>query len=88
MSDEYFVIVNLLAGRGRCRRLWPQIEALLKKKKLRFRAVLTEAPGAATEIARKASRDFSVVVAVGGDGTIHEVAGGLIGTQTKLGIIP
>lgn len=88
MNDEYFVIVNLLAGRGRCRRLWPQIEALLKKNKLSFRAALTEAPGTATEIARRASRDFSIVVAVGGDGTIHEVAGGLIGTKTKLGIIP
>lgn len=88
MSDEYFVIVNLLAGRGRCRRLWPRIEARLKQKQMRFHAVLTEAPGTATEIARRASRDFSIIVAVGGDGTIHEVAGGLIGTKTKLGIIP
>ncbi len=88
MSEEYCVIVNLLAGRGRCRHLWPQIEALLKKTGLRFHAVLTEAPGTATEIAVRASRDFPVVVAVGGDGTIHEVAGGLIGTKTQMGIIP
>lgn len=88
MSEEYFVIVNLLAGRGRCRQLWPQIEALFKKTGLRFRAVLTEAPGTATAIAARASRDFPVVVAVGGDGTIHEVAAGVIGSQAQLGIIP
>lgn len=40
------------------------------------------------EIARRAAKDFSTVVAVGGDGTIHEVATGLMGTNAKLGIIP
>ncbi len=88
MSDECFVIVNLLAGRGRCRRLWPSIERALRSSRLPFRHVFTEAPGAAIEIARRAARDFSVVVAVGGDGTIHEVATGLMGTKAKLGIIP
>ncbi|MFN4218683.1 MAG: diacylglycerol/lipid kinase family protein [Candidatus Bipolaricaulia bacterium] len=88
MSDECFVIVNLLAGRGRCRRLWPTIEDALRRSQLSFRYVFTEAPGAAIEIARRAAQDFSTVVAVGGDGTIHEVATGLMGTTTKLGIIP
>ncbi|MCX8102890.1 MAG: diacylglycerol kinase family lipid kinase [Candidatus Bipolaricaulota bacterium] len=88
MTDECFVIVNLLAGRGRCRRLWPSIERALKSSRLPFRHVFTEAPGAAIEVARRAAEDFSVVVAVGGDGTIHEVATGLMGTEAKLGIIP
>lgn len=88
MSDECFIIVNLLAGRGRCRRLWPAIEHALRRSKLSFRYVFTEAPGAAIAIAQRAARDFPTVVAVGGDGTIHEVATGLMGTQAKLGIIP
>jgi diacylglycerol kinase (ATP) len=88
MTDECFVIVNLLAGRGRCRRLWPSIERALKRSRIAFRHVFTEAPGAAIEIARRAAKDFSVVVAVGGDGTIHEVATGLMGSSAKLGIIP
>ncbi|MCL6642325.1 MAG: diacylglycerol kinase family lipid kinase [Candidatus Bipolaricaulota bacterium] len=86
MTDECFVIVNLLAGRGRCRRLWPSIERALSR--LPFRHVFTQATGAATEIARRAAKDFSTIVAVGGDGTIHEVAAGLMGSQAKLGIIP
>jgi diacylglycerol kinase (ATP) len=88
MTDECFVIVNLLAGRGRCRRLWPSIERALRSSQLPFRHVFTQAPGAAIEIARRAAEDFSVVVAVGGDGTIHEVATGLMGSSAKLGIIP
>ncbi|MGB0840571.1 MAG: diacylglycerol/lipid kinase family protein, partial [Chitinophagales bacterium] len=32
--------------------------------------------------------DFDAVVAVGGDGTINEIANQLVGTKTKLGIIP
>lgn len=40
-------------------------------------------------IARQAAADGAeLVIAVGGDGTIHSVANGLIGTQSILGIIP
>ncbi len=88
MPDECFVIVNLIAGRGRCRRLWPAIEHALKNSKLSFRHEFTEAPGAATEVARRVAQDFATVIAVGGDGTIHEVAAGLMGTEAKLGVIP
>ena len=49
----------------------------------------TNHPGHATELALKASADgFDMVVAVGGDGTVNEVAQGLIGTNTPMGIIP
>jgi diacylglycerol kinase (ATP) len=37
---------------------------------------------------RAASEGADVVVVAGGDGTLHAVASGLIGSQTKLGIIP
>lgn len=88
MTDECFVVVNLIAGRGRCRRLWPAIEHTLKNSRLSFRHEFTEAPGAATELARRVAQDFSTVIAVGGDGTIHEVAAGLMHTRATLGIIP
>ena len=51
--------------------------------------VFTEYAGHATELARQYARmGFDAVVAVGGDGTVNEVACGLRDTKTALGIIP
>src|SRR6201987_2216320 len=52
-------------------------------------AVDTEAPGHAVEICREAAHEgYDVVVAFGGDGTINEVANGLLGSSTPLGCPP
>ena len=50
---------------------------------------LTERPGHAGELAREAvAAGHRLVVAVGGDGTVNEVASALTGTETVLGIVP
>lgn len=54
--------------------------------KLGYDTVCTEYPGHAEELSRNTSHQ--TVVAVGGDGTVNEVARGLIGTGKTLGIIP
>lgn len=41
-----------------------------------------------TERARQAAGQLDVVFAVGGDGTVGQVASGLVGSQTALGILP
>ncbi len=48
---------------------------------------VTDAPGDAARIARELPKD-EVVVAVGGDGTVHEVASACVGTGRVMGIIP
>lgn len=53
------------------------------------RVEFTKAPGHATDLAREASeRGDYAVLACGGDGTVNEVATGLIDSTTILGIIP
>jgi len=54
-----------------------------------FQIEFTRYQGHADELSRNAvASGFDVVVAVGGDGTINEVARNLVGTPTVLGIIP
>jgi YegS/Rv2252/BmrU family lipid kinase len=61
----------------------------LRKEGLIGRPHFTEAPGDATRIAKRlAGERVRRLVVAGGDGTINEVANGLIGTETALGILP
>jgi len=83
-------ILNPIAGAGRAPQTMETLEALLKEEKQSYRVFRTEHPGHATELAAKLSGDAEVrdVVSVGGDGTAFEVAGGLVGTEKPMGIIP
>jgi diacylglycerol kinase (ATP) len=72
------VIVNPAAGAGRTGRDWPRIKDFFKGRGLRFDHDITEAPGHAIELAQIAVENgYELVVSVGGDGTIHEIANGL-----------
>ena len=72
------VIANPRAGGGKVGRHLPQIERILTGAQLSYRIVPTTHPGHATEIARDAlARGERYLVAVGGDGTIHEVVNGM-----------
>src|SRR5688572_3965183 len=54
-----------------------------------YEIAYTEFAGHATELARQgAKKGFRVVAAVGGDGTVNEIARGLLGTNAALAIIP
>ncbi len=62
---------------------------LLVSKLPNAQLIFTEYPGHATEIAQKAVKEgMEKVIAVGGDGTVNEVARGLMGSETALGIVP
>lgn len=80
MSARHFVIVNPAAGRGRARRAWERVvRPLLQHDGLSFTEVLEERPGQAIPLAEQAAREgYDVIVAVGGDGTVHEVLNGIL----------
>jgi len=86
------VIVNPVAGAFSTRRKWPSIRRLLRHVGLSFDYQYTEGIGHAIELAKAAAGEgYRYVVAVGGDGTVNEVANGLLHAagqdDTALGVI-
>jgi YegS/Rv2252/BmrU family lipid kinase len=83
-------ILNPKSGHNR-RRPWlaGKIDKFMLKHKLNADLRLTEAPAHATSLAREAiALGADRVVAVGGDGTLNEVARALVHTGTTLGLVP
>ncbi|MFA5629315.1 MAG: diacylglycerol kinase family protein [Dehalococcoidales bacterium] len=86
------VIVNPVAGAKTTYRKWPLINELLQSGGIPFEYQYTEGIGHAIELAREATANgYSFVVAVGGDGTINEVANGILqsgdSSNATIGII-
>jgi diacylglycerol kinase (ATP) len=79
-SMRTLVIVNQRSGGGRAGRGLEHVRALLERRLGSVELLSTERPGHAIELARAATRGGrSLIVAVGGDGTMHEVANGILG---------
>lgn len=83
------VVLNPAADRGQAGERQEELRAVLSKAGFDAEIVYTERPGHAVELAREAVRTgASLVAAAGGDGTNHEVAQALVGTEVALGILP
>ncbi len=79
MSRPLLAIVNPAAGHGHAGRAWPRLAAALGAAGVRFDCVLTRGAGDATRLAREGSAAGPrPLLAVGGDGTLHEVLNGLL----------
>lgn len=82
-------IINPIAGTQKKQKLPKLITQTLDKSQWLPNIVFTEHAGHAEELAKQfAQMGFEAVVAVGGDGTVNEVARGLRDTQTAMGILP
>ena len=82
-------IINPKSGAKRKAKVIAEINSLTDRNKYDFEIAYTEAAKHATQLSRKAAQDnYDVVVAVGGDGSVNEVAKGLMGSKTTLAIIP
>jgi diacylglycerol kinase (ATP) len=89
------VIVNPESNRGRTRKRWAKIKEALSSFLKEFKYAFTEKPSQATDISRAAIQEGTdLIVGVGGDGTVNEIANGffegknLINPKTVLGIVP
>ena len=82
-------ILNPISGTHSKKEIPGLIDKLLDKEQFDYELRLTEYAGHAAEIAKEsATEGIDVVVAIGGDGTVNEVARSLVHTKTALGIIP
>ena len=77
------VILNPVAGGGRAGRMQTAIARELAVRGLDAEVLVTRARGHAVELAAEAATDHGLVVAAGGDGTVHEVANGLLAVPTE-----
>jgi diacylglycerol kinase (ATP) len=87
------VIVNPRSGRGLNESTWARVRGALIDGLGELDSAFTAAPRDAAAIARReAEAGRRLIVALGGDGTISEVANGILdagaGTRTELGIVP
>lgn len=82
---ELSVIVNPGAGGRRVGQEIPELERVLRDRGLPYRLHRTEKPGDATAFTRRALTSGNrFVVAVGGDGTVHEVVNGMFENDRTL----
>ena len=82
-------IVNPSARDGKAGKNFHKIEQALISSGLDFDVFMTEGTGHGIEIASSLREsDYDLVVAIGGDGTVHEIANGIRGSSKRMGIIP
>jgi diacylglycerol kinase (ATP) len=85
------LVYNPISGRYSARRATGLLEAarVLREAGAEVETFEAGTPGAGMAHARAAAeRGFDAVIACGGDGTVHEIVQGLVGTETALGVIP
>jgi diacylglycerol kinase family enzyme len=81
------IIINPISGTDAARKRAKKVVLALEEE-FKIKGIKTEYAGHATELAKQAVNDgVEIVVAVGGDGTVNEIASALVGTETALIIV-
>jgi YegS/Rv2252/BmrU family lipid kinase len=82
-------LVNPASGNGATGKRWPQLALRAAQLGLAGETLLSERPGHLIELAREAvDKGATLIVAVGGDGTLNEVVNGVAGRDVDLATIP
>jgi YegS/Rv2252/BmrU family lipid kinase len=75
--EKMFIIVNPVSANNTTAKEWPLFRKIFLEKGYEFEDVVTEYPGHATELSRRALKSgYSTIMSVGGDGTMNEVVNG------------
>lgn len=88
---KYVFIVNPIAGNDDKEKIFYRIKSTFRRLDDEMIIEETHAPGEAKKIAADYSAKYGencVIVSCGGDGTVHEIANGIAGTDTPMMVIP
>lgn len=89
IKTRILFVINPISGGKRKTRFVDQAERYLDKTRFDPTYLYTEGPNEAGEMTKRGvEQGFRVIVAVGGDGTINEVARHLLDSPIVLGVIP
>ncbi|MCR8558525.1 diacylglycerol kinase family lipid kinase [Mucilaginibacter sp. BJC16-A38] len=88
MERKALFIINPISGGKKKDGVPELIEKHLDANLFKATIVFSDGISHARQIAKEAVGKFDVIVAVGGDGTVNEVASGIVGSDTTLGIVP
>jgi diacylglycerol kinase (ATP) len=94
VRETFFAIVNPAAGGGRSAKLAAPAIARLRESGLRVDVIASTGPGHAADLAREAyDQGYRRFIAVGGDGTAHEILNGIFthagaNARISLGFLP
>ncbi len=88
MKRKFLFIINPITGRYKVDRLRHACALNMDTTRFDCTILKTERSGHAHELSKDNADHYDAIIAVGGDGTVNEVASGLIGTTTPMGIIP
>lgn len=94
--NKVHLIVNPFSARGKTGKRWSLIKEIVRYYFQEYKYIFTDAPQQATQIVREVLKDgYDLIIGVGGDGTLNEIANGffqqnhqLINDDAAIGIIP
>jgi len=91
----YYIIANLLSGKGAGKKCLETAEKFLTQNNLPFKTEIIDGHGSGRALAQKACQEAkalqahnNTVIAIGGDGTFHEVLNGMDFSAARLGLVP
>ena len=85
---SFTALVNPISGGGRAAEKWAPLAARISAAGAEVRVELTRSREHAVESARTAASEGRIVVAVGGDGLVRDVAEGVVAARGVMGIVP
>ncbi len=86
---KHIILANPVSGKRKGKIYAIRVKELLKKHNIDASIIMSEYPKHLTKVAKDlASKDNYRFYVLGGDGTLNEVASGIVGTKSEIVVVP